>query len=395
MTEKPLGAIEGKRIYWLDNLRAFAIFLVVLLHAGLVYESSGIPAFFWIVDDPATNNLSGILNLMIDIVAMPAIFFVSGFFAPASLKRKPGLAFLRAKFRRLMIPWLVAVFTLIPLYKVIFLYSRNLPQEDWATYFHWSNGIWNQNWLWFLPVLFLFNVLYLLYSRVDIKVRNITLAGAIWAVALIAFLYSVCMDLFNLQGWTKTILLDFQNERILIYLLVFFLGTFCWELKTFESEPKRRRLYVSVACTVWIPVNLYLFLVIHSLINPDRFLLSEIGDVLLIQGSYLLSTLCLLYVVINTFRFYLNRKGKLWRSLSRNSYGVYIIHVVVMGGMALTMLDAAIPSVLKHLILAVSTYLASNLMISSYRRVRVALVESRGTSGRPWAPGKCENWASK
>jgi len=51
-----------ERLYFLDNLRTFLIFLVVLHHAGVVYESSGLTASFWIVDDPSTSNLPGILK---------------------------------------------------------------------------------------------------------------------------------------------------------------------------------------------------------------------------------------------------------------------------------------------------------------------------------------------
>jgi len=46
MIEKGPDAIKGNRIYFLDNLRTFMIFLVVLYHAGLVYEYTGIVAFF-------------------------------------------------------------------------------------------------------------------------------------------------------------------------------------------------------------------------------------------------------------------------------------------------------------------------------------------------------------
>jgi len=46
-----------ERLYCLDNLRTFLIFLVVLVHAGVVYESSGLMGPFWIVDDPSTSNL--------------------------------------------------------------------------------------------------------------------------------------------------------------------------------------------------------------------------------------------------------------------------------------------------------------------------------------------------
>ena len=173
LIEKGQDAPKGNRIYFLDNLRTFMIFLVVLYHAGGVYESSGIWASFWLVDDPATNNLAGILNIIIDIFVMPTVFFISGFFAPLSTKNKKGWAFLKHRFKRLIIPWIIAVLTLIPLYKIIFLYSRKLPQESWTTYFHWSNGIWNQNWLWFLPVLFLFSILYLLFSRANMNISDI------------------------------------------------------------------------------------------------------------------------------------------------------------------------------------------------------------------------------
>ncbi|NOZ77766.1 MAG: acyltransferase family protein [Acidobacteria bacterium] len=78
---------EG-RLYFLDNLRTFLIFLVVLVHAGVVYESSGLMGPFWIVDDPSTSDLPGLLNLILNVFVMPTIFFISGFFTSSSLERK-------------------------------------------------------------------------------------------------------------------------------------------------------------------------------------------------------------------------------------------------------------------------------------------------------------------
>ena len=369
MTNNEKGTITEYRIYWLDNLRTFMIFLVVLCHAGWVYESSGIGAYFWIVDDPSTNNLSGIINLILDIFMMPTIFFISGFFTPLSVKNKKGWEFLKSKFKRLIVPWTIAVLTLIPLYKIIFLYSRNLPQESWTTYFHWSNGIWSQNWLWFLPVLFLFDILYLFFSRVNITISNITLKRAIWAIFLIGFVYSVSMDIFGLRGWTKIGLLDFQNERLLIYFMVFLLGALCFRLKVFEAKPESKILYHIVNSIAWIPVTVYIFFLLYPWFSPGNFIVSEIIHRLILWFSYHLSLLCLLYVMINTFRYYLNKQGRISKELNKNSYNVYIIHVIVIGGIALTMLNTAIPSLLKYLILTVSTYVASNLIIYFYRKV--------------------------
>ena len=186
MTDKT-ETIKRNRIYFLDNLRTFMIFLVVIVHSGLVYEKGGFSAFIWIVYDPATNNLAGNLRIILDILIMSTIFLISGYLTPISLKSKNSWAFIKTKFKRLTIPWLIAVLTLMPLYKFIFLYSRNLPQQHWTTYFHWSNDIWSQNWLWFLPLLFLFDILYLLLSRVKIKLPDISLKKAIGAVFVIGF----------------------------------------------------------------------------------------------------------------------------------------------------------------------------------------------------------------
>jgi len=370
MIEKGQAAVKANRIYWLDNLRTFMIFLVVLYHAGIVYEYSGITAFFWIVYDHSTNPLLSMQNfIIIDIFIMPTIFFVSGYFALLSIKKKKGWAFLKTRFKRLIIPWIFAVLTLMPLYKIIFLYSRNMPQQSWTTYFHWNNGIFSQSWLWFLPVLFLFDILYLIFSRINIKLPNISLKTAVGAVFLIGFIYSFCMDIFKGEGWTKTILINFQNERLLIYFLIFLIGSLCYKLKIFESKWKSKKLYLIVICTAWIPVIFYRFFYHNSFIRPGNYIFSELVDALLMWFSFHLSLLCLLYVMINTFRYYLDKQGKINKELNKNFYNVYIIHVIVIGVIALIMLNTAIPSLLKFLILTVSTYAACNLIVYFYRKV--------------------------
>jgi hypothetical protein len=149
------------RIYFLDHLRTFAIFLVVVVHAGLVYEWT--LDSMWIVSDPVKNNNIGLIRMYLDLIVMFTIFFVSGYFIPLSVKKKNTLDFLKSKFKRILWPWLLAVFTLIPAYKFIYLYSRGLPQEEWYSYFHLfqraDSDLWlfsndpNQNWLWFLPII--------------------------------------------------------------------------------------------------------------------------------------------------------------------------------------------------------------------------------------------------
>ena len=170
------------RIHWLDNLRTVAIALVVLYHVGGVYEGAGMWSSFWIVDDPDTISWVGIVGIIFDVMVMPIVFFVSGFLTPHSLEERTGWDFVKGKFQRLIIPWVIAVLTLIPLYKVIFLYSRGLPQEAWTTYFHFNNPN-SMNWLWFLPLLFYFNLIYLLLTKLGVSFEKLSLKWAVVGVS--------------------------------------------------------------------------------------------------------------------------------------------------------------------------------------------------------------------
>jgi len=355
-----------ERLYFLDNLRTFLIFLVVLFHAGVVYERTGSAASWWIVVDPSTSDLPGLVNLMLDIFIMPTIFFIAGYFTPVSLERKGGRLFLKTRFRRLMIPWLLAVFTLMPLYKVIFLYSRGLPQESWTSYFHFTNGIFSMSWLWFLPVLFLFDCLYLLLSKLNLPTVELTLGQAVGGVFLAGFVYTVVVGAVGWIGWTKTPLLDFQNERLLPYFLVFLLGSQCYRLEIFDTKAKNMKLYIAVLATIWIPMNLYILVLLNFFLRPGEFFFSGLIDGLLLWMGFHASVLGLLYCAVTTFKYYFHKQGRLGRVLARLSYNVYIIHVIVLGLIASALLKTDLPGMLKYSILALTTYAGSNWIAFAY-----------------------------
>ena len=176
------------------------------------------------------------------------------------------------------------------------------------------------------------------------------------------------MSIFKFTGWTKTILIDFQNERLLIYFMTFLLGSLCYKLKIFESEVRSKKLYIIINCAAWIPLNLYIIVLINFFIRPGNYIFSELIDIILLWLGFHLSLLCLLYLMVATFRYYLNRQGKIIKVLNDNSYNVYIIHVIIIGCLALIMLNTTISSLLKYLTLVISSWVLSNLTVYLYRR---------------------------
>jgi peptidoglycan/LPS O-acetylase OafA/YrhL len=369
MATKEINEITGNRIHWIDNLRSITILLVVLYHVGGVYESGGLWGWFWIVDDPATITWVGIVGIMFDIIVMPIMFFIAGYLVPASLKYKTGWEFIKGKFKRLMVPWVIAVFTLIPLYKVIFLYSRGLPQEHWSTYSHITNPN-SQNWLWFLPLLFAFNILYVLLSKAKVKVPNISLKGAVLGTILIGFVYSYFMGgLLGFRSWTLSPLIDFENERLLLYFMAFLLGALCYKQNVFAEKPKSKTLYTVANSIAWLPITVHIFARLYPFFYPEGFSITPLYR-LIWHLSFYLSLLCLMYVMIESFWRYFDKTGRLWSELNKNSYGVYIIHVIVIGVFGTLLLNLNLPALVKYPLLIVLTYGGSNLIVSLYRSLR-------------------------
>jgi len=377
-------AASEKRIYWMDNLRTVIIFLVVLYHAGGVYESGDAWTSFWLVDDPATNDVVSIFLIMFDIFMMPILFFISGYLTPMSLKNKTGWGFLKGKFRRLMVPWAVAVLTLIPLYKVIFLYSRGLSQEHWTTYFHFSNpNISSQSWLWFLPVLFGFNLLYILLSRVKLLPEKVSFKVSVIAACVFGLVYTLSFDLTGARGWFGSPILDFQKERLPMYFMVFLLGALAYKQRLFVSEPGSKTLYNIANYASWVPVTAYILFLLMPFIAEDGVLITWFVDRAIVWVSFYLSLLSLMIIMLETFRRYLNKPGRLWSELNRNSYGVYIIHVIVIGVFGTLLLNLNVSALVKYPLLILSAYSVSNLLVSIYRRGRAALKATRTPAPSP------------
>ena len=384
METKASLTTKKKRIHWLDNLRTIIIFIVVLYHIGGVYDAAGLWQDFWIVIDPNKISWVGIMGIVFDIFIMPTMFFISGYLTPPSLKNRSSWDFIKGKIRRLMVPWAVAVLTLTPIYKFIFLYTRNLPQEHWTTYFHFSEGnISGQSWLWFLPLLFVYNMLYLLLSKSNIKMPNISLKAAGFGALLISFVYSFGIGwIVGFRSWTITPLLDFENERVVMYFMVFLLGALYFQRDAFAEKPQSKLWYTILNAVGWIPVTAHIMVRLYPFFFPEGFAYTPLYR-LIWWVSFDFSLVCMLYLMVESFWRYVDKTGPIWSELNRNSYGVYIIHVSLIGIFGALLMNLGVSAYVKYPLLILATYLGSNLLVSLYRNLKKSIKLSRNKSASP------------
>jgi len=114
------GVNQRRRLHDLDALRGFAMLLGIGLHASLAF----FPAPWWVQD--RTSGFDGLFDEFLWAVhgfRMPVFFLMSGFFT-ALLWRRRGLgALLNHRLRRVALPLLIGMFTIVPLTSLV---------GDWA-----------------------------------------------------------------------------------------------------------------------------------------------------------------------------------------------------------------------------------------------------------------------
>lgn len=312
------------RLHYLDNLRAFAIILVIVLHAAITYVAD--PPSWWYVIDADRSVVFTWLVLLVDVPIMQILFFVAGYFAVRSLQRPGPHGFIREKVVRLAIPWVLGVVFLAPLETYLTYVSRGVPAgylQVWASDF-WG-PMFQQSVYWFLGVLFVaFLVLvyaYVFAARAALQPETPPIEQPrpsvfVWFIALTAggsFLFSPNP---SLDDWRSlSFLFVVQPARIAFYVGYFMLGICAERHGWFTATGFRRRLgRWGAGC---VPSGLAY--VPYRMAGPDVNLPAQALD------SVLFSIICLTALIagVALFRRWIDGAGLAWRTLAANSFGIY------------------------------------------------------------------------
>lgn len=339
------------RIYFLDNLRAFVILLVVVLHGSMTYMAYA-PAW-WYVLDPQNSLFFTLLVLLIDIPIMLVMFFVAGYFALPSLNKRGPRAFLRDKFIRVGVPWLVGVLLLAPPTAYLIYYTRAVPLtffQFWATEF-WGEG-YQQSVYWFLGILlFFFLLLSLVYSlsgKLQAAQRHLgqpswKLFAGFWALMTLGmFLMNQLFPAAD-TWFTRWYILVFQPLRVPLYVGYFILGLYAYLNGWFSEGGYRPRLLPWAVLTILSGLLYLAYRLFVMSASPE--------PTLLVQAGYaaLFNTVCLSALLAGAalFQQKVNRASPFWSSLALSSYGIYFIHPLILYPLAYLFVPVALPLLLK------------------------------------------------
>jgi len=352
---------QSNRIYFLDNLRAFVILLVVVHHGSITYMTYA-PSWWYVVDPENSLFFSALVTLM-DVPIMFILFLISGYFAFPSLKKRDSWLFLKNKFVRVGLPWIFGVLFLAPPVAYMIYLSRGIPVsylEFWSHDF-WQPQVYQQSVCWFLGILFLMfillGIIYSLSSRfraLEQRVSTPTWKLFVFFAAVMTVGFLTMNLFFPLDTWTHVYVFEFQPERVHLYFGYFVLGIYAYKKGWFTAKGYKPSLIY------WAP----LFALSGASYVGSRYaiLIAAQPIIAILAGNAaLFNIFCLSSVMVGIalFQRYVNRCSLFWKSQAANSYGIYYVHPLFLYPLAFVFVPITLSIFLKAPIIIIIAILMS------------------------------------
>lgn len=338
------------RVHYLDNLRTFAVMLVLLHHTAITYGASG----SWYYHDASGVSLTSIILTLFCAINqaffMGLLFFLSGYFTAPSYDRKGTARFLKDKLVRLGIPLLFYAFVLGPALEY-FLYHRS--ETAFSDYY--VNQILTLKDigfgpLWFVEALLIFNFAYVVWKAafrgmVGIQRKPFPSRWVICITALLTGIAAFCLRLIWPSG---TNFMQMQLGYFASYVVLFILGIVAYRSAWLEDIPDRTVRTWSII-TVGAILLLPVFVVFGGALsgNLEPFMGGFYWQALAYSLWEPFAAFGIILFLLTRFHRYLNRDRILLQALSESSYTAYIIHPPVIVGVSLLAHGIAAPPMLK------------------------------------------------
>ena len=375
----------------LDNLRAFVTVLVVAVHSVAAYAliiPASHPRHSWLAGAPIADShrMPGV-DLFLhfnDNYFMSLMFFLSGLFVWPSLARKGGAIFLRGRVLRLGVPFVFAAL-LMPLAYYASYRAHVIDPSFEAFWREWlSLGFWPSGPLWFVALLLAYDALAAAVHRVapHLLPRLNRLASAasqspamFFASLMIvsAVAYLPLRVAFGADSWVKFGPFFFQTSRLLHYGIYFFAGVavgagdiacglFARDGRLAERWPVWLFAALAMfAIDVMMIVAILPMAVANGVAPLARHLISGLVFIMCC-GTTSFATLAL-------FLRFANTRAPVLDSLSRNAYGIYVVHFGFVLWMQYVLLPAALPAAAKAATVLTVALVASWMATAALRQI--------------------------
>lgn len=359
---------KGRR-FDLDWLRVCGVFLVVIFHTMMIFILEPW-AVVYIKDTEYIHCFRQISNF-IHVFNMPLMFVIAGMAVKISLESRSVGQFIKERCSRLLLPAAFGCIFLNPI--MTFLY-RTSPGENKSFLEHYIGfftkdpgdlaGLKGG----FTPAHFWFILFLLIYSLAILPLipwlKGFGTERAKSIIKILSRPYMLLLMAIPVAVTAAINILDDKNP--LTYFLMFLTGYFIMVDDTFRMAINRDKwgyLVLGTACSV------------TGILFGDSFSAWTVPWIL-ISFAMQLARIAMVFALLGIGNCFLNRDSKILRYLSKASFPIYMIHLLISTatGYLVINLSIKIPGIQKFFLVLLMTMVLSVLFYEMIKRIRILSV---------------------
>lgn len=389
--------MQEQRYIFIDYLRGFIFALMAIDHCLHAYAQNW--GQFWFIQDHDRSEIWDAFYLFDQSIIMPMLFFITGLWVLPSLKKHGFQAYVRRRFVKLGIPFIICIPFIVPLLtypRYVLTVDPNIGYFDYWFNIFLSGKKLQAGPLWVMYGMFLYSMILVglnalpgftnKWSRSVRLLVNRPKFGLICLFLLSALILGISDLTWGAPWWVGWGVFYLQGARFLLYFLYFMLGAGFSQAGFLEDRFLWKRL--SDRLPVWAGMMVlavlayvgYSLLFMHEGAYSDviRYAFHEffslggswtkIFEFLNQQGWQLIGAhaprilirttfhgiLCLSQVLtlLALFYRYFNKEHPVWSSLAQSCYGIFLTHEAMVIWLQYLLIGVELPQILKITIIA-------------------------------------------
>ena len=352
------------RKYWIDNLRWVTVLLVLLYHVIYLYNNKGVfGGIGGFGEYPEFHQYQDVVMYILYPWFMPLLFLLAGISARYALQKYPAKDWFKSRTRKLLVPGTIGLFVF---HWMVGYFNSHVAGQDMLAevpqpvkYIIWSlTGIGP---LWFIQLLWVLCLVLLLVRALDRKDKFWNWCGkaGIVPVILLGILFWAA-QLTMVQNPSEQSMEGLLNlYKPIFYLVIFLMGYFVFSHDEVQEKLK----------DAWIP------LLACAVIAGGILIGTTFGETNT-TPQYQCSPLNCIYgwlmclAMMGWFSAKFDRTGKFAGYMTRTSYGLYIVHYLVVASIGIMLkMYTQLPPWSIYIILTVAVFTLSPLLYEVLRRI--------------------------
>ena len=350
------------RKHWIDNLRWVTVLLVLLYHVIYFYNSKGVVGGIGGFGEGPQYQ-----DIVMDILYpwfMPLLFILAGMSSRYALERRSGKEWFRERTRKLLVPSTIGLL----FFGVFIGWINSMTSPAAETIGSLPFGVKYMIWalsgigpLWFVQDLWLLSLILLIVRKMDARGRFMAFCGRAGIITVI---------LMGVLVWLghRTLVMEpdpasaeglWNLYKPVYYLIPFLMGYFVFSHENVQETVGRSWIPLMVCAGV---AGIALVVTGFGLDNTHpTYLCTPLNN---IYGWLM----CL--AMMGLFKARFDRTGRFAGYMTRSSYGIYIVHYLIIAVVGYTLkVRTDMSPVFIYLTLAAAVFTLSPLLYEILKRI--------------------------